>query len=105
MWLDRITILLGAEVPSPSLSEWGLPGAVITMVVGFAWYLLKAMTTTLDLERAENKELRAEVKRLNQEICDRFIPTLASAMTEAAKLTEVTAEATRVLQTRQEHRR
>lgn len=88
----------GALPDISSFSQWGPMGGVLGLFVWISWYLLKALTKTLDLERAENTELRTENRALNKMIHEQYIPTLTTVMAEAAKLTQVTAETTRVLQ-------
>jgi hypothetical protein len=88
----------GALPDISSFSQWGPLGGVLGLFVWISWYLLKALTKTLDLERAENLELRNENRALNKAIHEQYVPVLTTAMAEAAKLTQVTAETARVLQ-------
>lgn len=84
----------GIPVPTdPSVwKEYG-PATVSAIVFAlFAGYMLKAMMD-------QNKELRADNKALNEDIRKQIVPVLTQFMAEAARLTQVTAETTRVLQT------
>lgn len=94
---------LAAAEPVPdvsALAQYGPGGAVAAVFAAATVYLFKAMMKTLDLERARGDRLEAENRDLNKAIHERYIPTIQSAITEAAKLAAITAETTRVLNSR-----
>lgn len=95
-------LAVGADaVPDVSvLAQYGPGGALAAVFATVSFYLFKALLKTLDLEREQNKELRTENRELDREMREKYIPGAMSMLAEAAKLAQVTAETTRVLQDR-----
>ncbi len=87
------------EIPGvTTFDQWGPIGVAASLCAAIAWYFIRANTEALRLEREQNKELRSENRDLNKAIHETYIPATAQMIAEAAKLTQVTAETTRVLQ-------
>lgn len=95
-----ILLAVGEMPDMSSFAQWGPFGGIVGVVVAFAWVLFKALMKTLDLERARADRLESLNNELNKTIHEKYIPATASMLAEAAKLAQVTAETTRVLQDR-----
>lgn len=95
----QAAVATSAEVPTfSSFDQWGPIGVAASLTAAIAWYFIRANTEALRLEREQNKELRDENRDLNKAIHEKYIPATAQMIAEAARLTQVTAETTRVLQ-------
>lgn len=99
-----MTTLLAAAaegVPDVSvLAQYGPGGAVAAVFAAACIYLFKALMKTLDVERARGDRLETQNAELNKAIHEKYIPATTSMLAEAAKLAQVTAETTRVLDRR-----
>ena len=72
----------GEELPLAALGQYGLAGIILSILLGFGWWVLKN-------ERADRKEAEAEVKRLNGDIQNVFVPAQEQsrvALVEVSKL-------------------
>jgi len=85
--------------PDPSVwAQYGPATVSASVFAAVAWYLLKMVMKSLDIERTLNDEYRTEIRELNKSIHDKYIPALTKIMGESAQLTQATAEITRALQ-------
>jgi hypothetical protein len=89
----------GSPVPDAATwSQYGPATVSASIFAAIAWYLFGMQRDTLRIEREGRASAEAEVRELNKQLREQVVPVLTQFTSEAAKLTQVTAEVTRVLQ-------
>ncbi len=94
----EVTVWLLSQGVDPVLSplvQFGALGILAAFLAMAVRVLFARETKTLDLERAQNAELRAELRKLNETIQDRILTALADVDRMARALETSKREADR----------
>ncbi len=97
-WLVRQAGPEAAPLDVSGWAQYGPAGLSAGIFASIAWILFGMQRETLRLERERCARAEAEVSALNKQLRDQVVPVLTQFTSEAARLTAVTAEVTRVMQ-------